>query len=239
MARRQFRTRRLFSPASAGLVHSGLRLLRAGAQPHRDVLVERFVLPASALVAAPIPKVASRTIQAMFGQIGGGRQVICSPDQLMRDHAGSFVFSFVRNPWSRVHSCWKDKIADAVTPGKLMILSRYRGLRPFMPFAEFVEWLASDEGRDELADRHWLSQVRHLETEAGQGICDFVGRIEAFDEGLSQIEAATGVALPRIAAQNVTPGGSGGYAEAYDDHLRALVARRYGEDIECFGYRFG
>lgn len=218
----------------------GMRALRRTTTPHCDVNVERFVLRGRRVLAAPIPKVASRTIKGMVARAGGkgaSFQISCSPDEIVRDFPDFFVFSFVRNPWSRIHSCWKDKIADATTPGKLLILSRFEGLRPFMPFSEFVEWLDSEHGTDEFADRHWLSQVRHLSTEAGDGICDFVGKIEAFDTDMCRVEEMTGVTFPRIAARNVKDSPQS-YEEAYDERSRGIIERRYAEDMETFGYRF-
>ena len=202
--------------------------------------MERFVLPARRLIAAPIPKVASRTIQAMFHELGSQEGMIeleCDPDELHRRYPDSFAFSFVRNPWARVHSCWKDKIADARSPGKVLILSRFSGLRPFMPFPEFVEWLSGPEGSDDCADRHWLSQVRHLSLSDGTAYCAYVGRIEAMEEGLQEVERLTGVDLPRIGPMNVK-GSANDYVAAYDERTRKLVEQRYGADVERFGYRF-
>ncbi|WP_171211590.1 sulfotransferase family 2 domain-containing protein [Ruegeria sp. HKCCA5426] len=236
----KLRHRRLFSPTMSQAAFKGLRLLRQGTPPSCDPRAEKFVLRQQKVLAAPIPKVASRTVQAMFAQASGnapGHEFDSTPDEIAAGFPDYFVFSFVRNPWSRVHSCWKDKIADAVTASKLSILSRFEGIRPFMPFPEFVEWLDSDYGSDAVADRHWLSQTRHLSTSAGVQICDFVGKIESFDADLDRVESLTGVTFPRIAAQNVKPAAES-YHTAFDERTRQIIGRRYGEDIEAFGYRF-
>jgi hypothetical protein len=233
---------RIFSESTAPLAWRTARAVRSGAQPGRDDEVERYVLPGERLVATPIPKVGSTTIKDIFAALTpGGRatEVRCKPSDVRARFPKSFVFSFVRNPWSRIHSCWKDKIDDAVSPGKIVIISRFPGLRPFMPFEEFVEWLLTENGGDDRADRHWLSQTAHLSDPRGGLICDFVGKIESFEEGMRGIESRTGVQLPRIAARNVKAGGGTAYLDDYSPRARKLIEERYGADIETFGYRFG
>ncbi|MEM9780090.1 MAG: sulfotransferase family 2 domain-containing protein, partial [Pseudomonadota bacterium] len=139
--------------------------------------------------------------------------------------------------WSRIYSCWKDKVADAVTPGKVSILSRFPGLRPFMPFEEFVEWLATSHGSDATADRHWMSQTRHLDAGGGTSLCDFVGQMEELDAGLTEVERQTGIRLPRPKKVNAKTAG-GEYQRAYNDRTRQMISERYAADIETFRYTF-
>lgn len=106
-----------------------------------------------------------------------------------------------------------------------------------MPFEEFVEWLDSEYGRDEIADRHWLSQVRHLSDSSGAAVCDFVGRLEEFERGLAEIERLTGISLPRVEERN-TKGNRSDYRQAFNERSRRIIERRYGQDIEAFGYQF-
>lgn len=214
--------------------------MRLGSKPKRDNRLERYLLPEQMLMAAPIPKVASRTIKGMFEELSDQKttlQINCSPENIQRDYGDYFIFSCVRNPWSRAYSCWKDKIADAYTPGKVSIISRFPHLRPFMQFEEFVEWLESEHGSDATADRHWLSQVHHLTDKEGKNFCDYIGRIEHLEEGFSDIEKLTGITLPRITARNVKASALG-YEQAYNTRTKAIIERRYCEDIETFGYRF-
>ncbi len=216
------------------------RLARMGATAQPDVNVERFVYAERKLLAAPIPKVASRTIKDMFATLSNraeGWEIECPPQDIRPNYPDFYVFSLVRNPWSRIYSCWKDKVADAVTPGKVSILSRFPALRPFMPFEEFVEWLDTPHGSDDFADRHWMSQLRHLQTGDGAPLCNYVGQMEQIETAFVEIERQTGVTLPRTKAQNAKTGAQE-YLAAFNDRTRALVAKRYGDDIEAFGYSF-
>lgn len=236
----KFRSRRLLTRRSAEPVCRLLRSARLGRQPKRDDSVERFLHVESGLLAAPVPKVASRTIKDMFRSLNGGANSFeehIRPDKIRACYPDYFIFSFVRNPWDRIHSCWKDKIDDAVTPGKISILSRFPDLYPFMPFEEFVEWLATEPGSDASADRHWLSQTAHLTSAGGESFCDYIGRIEEYEEHIREIERRAGCALPRPPARNVQ-GEREGYESAYSARGRQIIASRYAGDIERFGYRF-
>ena len=235
----RLRYRPLLDSRTAPLAHRVIRAARSPEWPSSDHKVERFVSRRHRLLAAPVPKVASRTIQEMMGRLSPPDMVEVheSPDA-MREHFGDlFAFSFVRNPWARIYSCWADKIEDAFTVGKVLILSRFAGLRPFMPFEEFVEWLETEAGSDAHADRHWLSQTEHLRTSSGEPIVDFVGRMEAFEEGLAEIERRSGVTLPRVEALNVKTS-SDAYRVAYSPRARSIVGSRYLADIETYGYVF-
>ncbi len=79
--------------------------------------------------------------------------------------ADYYKFTVVRNPWSRVVSCYHRKILNANTLGKLEAMSRYPGLRPKMPFERFVEWLCSDNGRDDLDVAQGLRHADQLDVD--------------------------------------------------------------------------
>mgnify|MGYP006275406345 CR=1 FL=1 len=220
-------------------MHAALKMRRRNPSVSPDLGVERFFHDTGRLIAAPTPKVASRSLSIAFRDLEGGS--LDKRHYLPRDLRNTFpdhlIFSFVRNPWARIHSCWKDKIDNAISLGKLRILARFPDLRPFMPFEEFVEWLATPDGSDAVADRHWLSQVRHLDISGeSNGICDFIGRLEALDDDVAEISRMSGVNLPPLGRRNQK--GSPDWRAAYSDRARRIVAERYAEDIERFGYRF-
>ncbi|MEM8871436.1 MAG: sulfotransferase family 2 domain-containing protein [Pseudomonadota bacterium] len=235
----KFRSRRILSESTAPLAWGLGRAARLGKVPKPDTRVERFYYSEQRLMAAPIPKVASRTFKQMFQTLSDGApsELACNPEEIRPQFPDFYIFSFTRNPWSRIYSCWKDKVADAVTPGKVSILSRFSGLRPFMPFEEFVEWLATEAGSDSVADRHWMSQVRHLDAGDGRSLCNFVGQMEQLDAGLSQVEQQTGIALPRPEKVNAKTAG-GEYRTAFSERARQMIAERYAADIETYKYRF-
>lgn len=60
-----------------------------------------------------------------------------------RNYSKYFKFGFVRNPWSRVVSCFLDKIKKANQDKKKYILNRYPELNLKMSFEEFVFFYAT------------------------------------------------------------------------------------------------
>jgi hypothetical protein len=70
------------------------------------------------------------------------------------------VVAFKRNPYTRIVSCWLNKIV-AVDEDDTGILLRYPDLKG-MSFPEFAAWLNTSAGKDHNADPHWRSQVTML-----------------------------------------------------------------------------
>ena len=125
-------------------------------------------------------------------------------------YPGFFRFAFVRNPWDRLVSCYRDKIRNEVDghtyftirPGVANCLARFDAFVADMSFDDFV-------GRYErLADDFRIVQQR---------------------TGLPDIE------LPRLQAART----AARYAAYYTPRTRDIVAGRFGRDIEMFGYEFG
>ena len=158
-----------------------------------------------------------------------------------------YKFAFVRNPWARVVSCYNDKICDVNKINKITIIAKYPGLRPDMPFGEFVRWLCSEEGRDEYADRHWKSQYRLLTDDCGKVPFDYVGKLENLEEDMKRI--CDQISIPEFAIPHRNPGSKHiesraktekfqNYRKYYTKETRNLIAERYKKDIEAFSYVF-
>ncbi len=177
----------------------------------------------------------------------GSRAVGSNQDNLPRDCGKDFFeFAFVRNPWSRVVSCYRNKVLTADSFNKLNIICKYKGLRPQMPFDSFVEWLCSEEGSDRNADGHWVSQHYFLTDAKGEIHCDFIGKLENFDADMSKVWARLGIDFVKVPHRNRAKASAGGtnsllhapYRELYSSRTRDLVAERYAKDIALFGYDF-
>lgn len=156
-----------------------------------------------------------------------------------RDH---FKFAFVRNPWDRLVSCYSQKVATVPEiPGRKRANLNPRGeegrFYPGMPFAGFVEAVhATPDGE---ANAHFRSQHATVCGPDGLVMADFVGRFENLRADFAAVAdriGEPGLALPHRLKSKVRE--SRHYRDFYDDRLRRLVAERYEEDVESFGYRF-
>lgn len=156
---------------------------------------------------------------------------------------GFFAFAFVRNPWSRLVSCYRDKILGEVPgftnftlrPGVADCLARFEQFTASMSFEAFVEAVTGITDAD--ADPHFRSQHTFVTNAEGGIALDFVGRFERLHDDFEQVARQIGlpaVALPHLQAV-VRPAT---YAGFYTRATRDMVARRFAKDIELFGYCF-
>ncbi|MGI9417588.1 MAG: sulfotransferase family 2 domain-containing protein [Geminicoccaceae bacterium] len=213
-----------------------------------DLATRKIVSRNRRFVIAPVPKVGTKTLKVMLQQLGSDSASdiditfmnaplhVCL-DDLGPDYA---VFSLVRNPWSRALSCYRNKIRSTRL-GDLAIRSRYAGLDPGMSFPDFVRWLDRDDGRDETADRHWISQSRLLtHPETGHILCTRIGKFESFQIDVEAFLRDVGLGHLEILHINQTAASRDptSYRTAYDAETRDIIRRRYRSDIEMFGYDF-
>ena len=69
---------------------------------------------------------------------------------------------------------------------------------------------------------------------------DFVGRFENRENDLQYISQKIGVNIDsNIHQRKIQMRNKKHYTEYYDDETRQIVAEKYAEDIEYFGYKFG
>ncbi len=159
-------------------------------------------------------------------------------------YPGLFSFAFVRNPWDRLVSCYRDKILGEApdftefqpTRGVAYCLARFDVFRAGMTFDAFVDAVASIP--DDEADGHFRSQHTFVTNAAGAIAVDFVGRFETLAGDFAAVVLRLGLpatALPRAQATRAPRP----YADFYTARTRHAVAQRFRRDIELFGYRFG
>lgn len=159
-------------------------------------------------------------------------------------YPGLYTFGFVRNPWDRLVSCYRDKILGEVggfthmdpTRGVAACLADFDVFTPQMSFESFVEAVASIP--DGQADGHFRSQYTFLVNSAGAVGADFVGRFERMAEDFAAVRAAVGLpdmVLPRVQV-NRRPVR---FQDYYSERTKQIVAERFATDVGLFGYRFG
>jgi hypothetical protein len=103
-----------------------------------------------------------------------------------------------------------------------------------MSFENFCKWLNSDEGLDQRADRHWMSQYRFLyDGVTDQPLCDCVGRYETLDNDLKTICEAIGIDIIRLGRDGWVSNKS---VANMTDKSMSLIEKRYARDYEAFNY---
>jgi hypothetical protein len=132
-----------------------------------------------------------------------------------------FKFSFVRNPWARVHSWYKNVLRDKNH------LENY-GVSPEIMFHQFLEQYI---GHGALKPQtYWLKNFR------GDIKLDFIGKFENLDIDFDVVKEALG--LHELDLPRKLEGGGSNYLTAYDHQTKQLVSDFYSEEIDLFGYKF-
>lgn len=134
-----------------------------------------------------------------------------------------YKFAFVRNPWSRLVSCYNTCLDRPTTPF-MRLVKRQR--------ATFDEFLTLSQGR---AERVGFDQTEYLTDSAGNLIVDFVGRFERIAQDFRTVcdRLHVDVRLP-----HKNRGVPADYRKYYTSASQKLVAGRCAREIEMFGYSF-
>lgn len=204
-----------------------------------------------------IAKVASSSVKATLAAVlgldldavGGNPHEVEFPRPPKPSHAGArlypdlYAFAFVRNPWDRLVSCYRDKIEGEVEgftrfsqSGVARCLARFDAFSANMSFEAFVHAVALIPDAD--ADEHFRSQHKYLTNVWGDIAVDFVGRYENLEADFRHVAQRIGLpremCLPRLQANPRRVR----YADYYAAATRDVVATRYAQDIALFSYHF-
>lgn len=205
---------------------------------NRAVYIENAKVACTAIKAAMFPQTfESARGQDEFHALLRGRAEHALPPRA-QDY---LVFTFVRHPVARLHSCYRDKVCGEGAAGGKSILHRrfHRGIfaalggvdirRADLPFDRFAK--AVSHIPDRISDRHFASQARMVRA-ARNARSHFVGRMERLEEDWATVRAATG--LPALVMANPTTGSPDGTQS--DPAILGLIARRYADDFQTLGY---
>ena len=137
-------------------------------------------------------------------------------------HLEHFKFSFMRNPWDRLVSCYKDKVW-----GELLFPECWG--KDFNYFVDFVS-------RQDLrrCDPHFRIQASLFPLKDMDHIARFEDFPKEFDYIINQ-KLQLNSELPHINKTKYEQP----YTEFYDDRKRKIVAELYKEDIALMSYAFG
>jgi hypothetical protein len=158
------------------------------------------------------------------------------------------VFTVIRDPWSRVVSCYEKKIRGAHSKRSyrgykgIAAIAKYDGLSVTMTFSAFVEWLCSERGQDHCANRHWMSQHKFLPDFVPRSIIVLL-KLESLEQDLNSVLAQLGLPyqpVPRLNSSTKTLVGRLHHhtKDYYTTPLRDAIGNRYADDIQRFGYSF-
>ena len=129
-----------------------------------------------------------------------------------------FKFAFVRNPWDRMVSCWKNRA------------------RRYDDFGTFLRDYPYPQNNHNLI-WHTIPQLTHMTDADGNNMMDFVGRFENLNQDLEKICNKLNLnysPLPHINKSTHKP-----YWEYYTDEQRISVETIYKKEIKLYNYEFG
>jgi pimeloyl-ACP methyl ester carboxylesterase len=149
-----------------------------------------------------------------------------------------FRFSVVRNPYSRLLSCYLDRIvpgSGAAYRQLIRVLGRPEGST--VSFPEFIRTACSQTPFAQ--NNHWRLQVAEICADVIP--YDFIGKQETFAADMSEIwkHVAPNYPMPEFARANKSPSITGAKSrlnEYYTPELVDLVRTAYMPDFERFGY---
>lgn len=226
------------------------------------------VLPERRLLYIAISKAANTRIKTTLSQIGGDvddatrrvhtrqksglsgpRQLGASVFHRIATDPKALRFTFVRNPYDRLVSCWADKFQEKPLVAGLRFVERYlvqtreialplpKGADRTLSFADFVTYVTElIKNRPPRLDIHWELQSRFIDI---PGIdLNFIGKVERFSEDMARVftHANADEVLLRASAKPLNPSRRTRCAEYYTNELADRVYRAYERDFDRFGY---
>ena len=144
------------------------------------------------------------------------------------------VFTVVRNPF--------DLLVSMYSFGFPYWAPRYARQHqriewPFRSFRDFVRRLCQWDDYPWIVPAQRKSLFFQLFDDDGTFLPDHVLRQENLSTGIAELAGIIGVEA-RPPEKRVNVSRTAHYGDYYDDELVALVERRFGGDLEAFGYRF-
>lgn len=210
------------------------------------------IVPHAQLLYIPIPKAANTSIikvlwEAQGVVVNGGvhSNIRKKPVPMLSSFSNAeindilknkdwFKFTFVRNPYTRLISCYKNKILNPKANVRENFLAKLQWKEQEAPtFLQFVTQLSNPEIL--LADSHWKPQYILIMTELVT--LDFIGKIEHFNEDIVIILDRLGVNNHDLRQQALVPQNK---TEASLTQLNPesvqIINQIYSDDFSYFNY---
>lgn len=200
----------------------------------------------------PIPKAGCSTIKFEFSKVMGmeiAKHMVHKevPKRKMlakSDYEDYFIFTFVRNPFSRVLSAYKSKILGSkdinnsqVTNGAHRILNVFYGDEFYggMTFEEYVMKLAKIP--QEYMEEHFRPQHFTLFDNHGKPFYDFCGKLETINQDFDRLKKLVHIPfedLPHFGNQSIHKH----YSRYYNERMVKIIEKKYAKDLALFDYRY-
>lgn len=182
----------------------------------------------------PIEKVATRTLYDTFNR---ERPIkFARKKNFYKKYKNYFKFAFVRNPYSRLVSCYRDKILSKEDQEMVIKNGFYRN----MPFDDFVREVSLTP--DIRADQHIKSQSFSLLDRNNNLLVDEVFKFEDLEKDIGKVCKKINMPIPeKIGHKNRShdkKNPNKNYMDYYTLETKKLVQKRYRKDFELFGYDF-
>lgn len=186
-----------------------------------------------------IPKTAGISVcKALFGNLAAGHTTIEQFKLIYKPSTFNsyFKFTFVRNPWDRLHSSYHFLKKGGVRPQDLSFRDTY--LTTINSFEAFImNWLNEERLHSIVHFRPQYSFLT-LPENPNEILVDFLGRFENIENDFLTITQKLGMTKKQLPKENVT-GDKKNYKLEYTPQMIDRVFKLYAQDIKLFRYEYG
>ncbi|WP_084203486.1 sulfotransferase family 2 domain-containing protein [Psychroserpens damuponensis] len=145
-----------------------------------------------------------------------------------------YKFTFVRNPWDRLHSAYGFLKKGGMNPQDKQFSDEV--MSQVNTFEDFVmRWLTPERVSEWV---HFIPQYKYITNAKGEIVVDFVGRFENFETDFESISKHIGVNQSLIHLNKTKDKKVFDYREVYTIAMKERVTELYKEDIKFFEYNF-
>ncbi|MCF7798843.1 sulfotransferase family protein [Candidatus Woesearchaeota archaeon] len=151
--------------------------------------------------------------------------------KLSSDFKSHYSFTFIRNPFERLVSCYVNKFEEYERWDKIFLFEKYYlfgYLKKTDSFAQFVKKVAKLP--DFLSDSHFQSQYSRI-YRRGKLVVDFIGRMENFSEDFAVLKKKFLLANPPHINKTKK---KYSWKDYYTPELARLVYRRYKKECDLW-----
>lgn len=210
-----------------------LQLFQSGGEGEDAYSLKPFIRTNSLFLH--LPKTGGVSIsRALYGCLGMGHTTLGEYRALFRPRAleRMFKFSFVRNPFDRIHSAYHFLRSGGM--GGLDAEFDQQVLQKYPSFEKFV--LEGLNDSEVASFWHFLPDTHFLSYRRGRAIgLDFVGRFESLERDFEFVRSRVN---PAAILGHFNRTSAGDYRIAYTPEMIDRAALQYADDLELFGYEF-